>query len=118
MKLIIAGSRNFGIGIATLEDILYHFEIEGEIEEVVSGRARGIDSLGEHYADCHNLDCIMYPADWDKYGKSAGPMRNKEMAEYADALLLIWDGESRGSKNMKSQMEKLNKPIYEMILRK
>ncbi len=58
-----------------------------------------------------------FPPDWEKHGKAAGPIRNKEMAEYADALLLIWDGKSRGSASMKKEMEKLEKPIYEVILK-
>ena len=49
-------------------------------------------------------------------GKAAGHVRNKKMAEYGDALLLIWDGKSKGSANMKKEMQKLNKPIYEVTL--
>lgn len=92
--------------------------------------AKGIDLAGKEWANedwkqdyptCDDQGPIFvkeFPADWDKFGKGAGPIRNKQMADYADALLLIWDGESRGSANMKSQMEKLGKPIYEVILRK
>lgn len=59
-----------------------------------------------------------FPADWETYGKSAGPIRNRQMAQYADALLLIWDGESRGSANMREEMQKLGKPVYEVIIRR
>lgn len=59
-----------------------------------------------------------FPADWKAHGKAAGPIRNKQMAEYADALLLIWDGESKGSASMKNEMLKLNKPVYEVIIKR
>lgn len=58
-----------------------------------------------------------FKADWNTYGKTAGPKRNAQMAEYGDALLVIWDGKSRGSANMKSEMLKLGKPVYEVIIK-
>ncbi len=63
-----------------------------------------------------NFDIVKFPADWDKHGKAAGPIRNKQMAEYADALLLIWDGNSRGSMNMKKEAEKANLQIVEILI--
>lgn len=57
-----------------------------------------------------------FPADWDLHGKAAGPIRNRQMAKYADCLLLIWDGKSRGSMNMKQEMERIGKPVYEVII--
>lgn len=67
--------------------------------------------------DSGNFPIKKFYPDWGKHGKAAGPIRNKQMAEYADALLLIWDGESKGSKNMKEEMLKLNKPVYEFIVK-
>ena len=67
---------------------------------IVSGHASGADSLGEKFAADHNLQCELYPADWDKQGKAAGPIRNAEMAEVADALIAFWDGQSRETKSM------------------
>lgn len=89
-----------------------------EASEIVSGKAKGIDTSGEWFADRVGLPVKSFPADWDKHNKAAGHIRNKQMADYADALLLIWDGESRGSSNMKQQMLELNKPVYEVVLRK
>src|SRR5271154_6817028 len=103
MKLIIAGSRNMWIRTDELLDLLNYFRLF-EITEVVSGGATGIDSDGEEFARTHNISLKRFPADWNKYGNSAGPRRNKQMADYADALLLIWDGKSRGSANMKARM--------------
>jgi hypothetical protein len=88
------------------------------IEQVVSGGASGVDTAGENFANIVDIEIERFPADWNTHGKAAGPIRNKQMAEYADALLLIWDGESRGSASMKNEMLKLGKPVYEIIIRK
>lgn len=96
-RTIIAGGR----------DITDYFHLEEALEscrfdisEVVSGGAEGADKLGERYAKGAGLALRVIPADWAKYGKSAGPIRNRQMAEYAQALIAIWDGKSRGTANM------------------
>lgn len=120
MKLIIAGSRHFDISSENIESIRQIFwkSIPCNWLEVVSGGCpTGTDSAAKDFAEIHGNDYKEFSADWEKYGKAAGPIRNKQMAEYGDALLLIWDGESKGSKNMKQEMEKLKKPVYEVILK-
>jgi hypothetical protein len=97
MKTIIAGSRHI-TSPAVLEEAIAR--ARWPITEVVSGGARGVDRLGEQWASANNLPCKIFPAQWSTYGKSAGPIRNAEMARYADALIALWDGESRGTKNM------------------
>jgi hypothetical protein len=83
-----------------------------DITEVVSGTAKGADTLGEFYAAEYDIPCKLFPPDWDKYGKAAGPIRNGQMKDYADAaIVFIWDG-SRGSANMIKQMEKAGKPAF------
>lgn len=110
IRIIIAGSRSFdnydklckevdefismqmffaGIGIYESKEV-----------EIVSGGARGADKLGERYAKEHNLRLKIFPADWDKYGKRAGYIRNTEMAEYANCLIAFWDGKSKGTAHM------------------
>lgn len=74
-------------------------KINDEIE-IVSGGAKGADALGEKYAKEKGYKLKRFIAEWDKYGKKAGILRNHEMAIYADALLAYWDGQSRGTKNM------------------
>jgi len=113
MKLIIAGTRSFSSLSYTVQAAIDHYALT-DIDEVVSGGAKGIDLLGETWADENNVPIKRFPADWSK-GKMAGPMRNKEMAAYGDALLLIWDGESKGSKNIRAYVSTLDKPIYEVI---
>ena len=99
MKVIIAGGRefsNFQLMFEKCEEILK----EIEDVEIVSGTARGADKMGEHYASLKKFDVKKFPADWNKYGKAAGYVRNKEMAEYADMLIAFWDGKSSGTKSM------------------
>ena len=80
------------------------------ISEVVSGKARGADSLGELWANENNVKLSDFPADWDRYGKRAGYVRNEEMGHYADKAIIFWDGASKGTKNMIDIMKKLKKP--------
>lgn len=116
MKLIIAGSRTLDPSYGFIWSAIKMLGITN-ITEIVSGTAGGVDTEGEHWASHAGVNVKRFPADWDKHGKAAGHIRNKEMAVYADALLLIWDGDSRGSANMRDNMRKLNKPIYEVIVR-
>lgn len=86
--------------------------------EIVSGGCpTGPDAAAKLIPKYIGVTYKEFPADWEAYGKAAGPKRNQQMAEYGDALLLIWDGESRGSFNMLRNMIKLGKPVYEVILK-
>jgi hypothetical protein len=97
VKVIIAGSRRiteYDTVVCAVTDSWF------AITEVISGGAAGVDRLGERYAKEHNLPFRVFPADWNRHGKYAGYKRNVEMAKNADALIAIWDGESRGTKHM------------------
>lgn len=118
MKLIIAGSRTIHLSADELLDIIAKkvgIGLAYNIEEIVSGAAIGVDRSGEEFADAYSIKLSRFPAAWSKYGNGAGPKRNYEMAQYADALLLIWDGKSRGSSNIKAIMKGMRKPVYEVI---
>lgn len=115
MKLIIAGSRTLTVDIAEIYALCNHFNLQPT--EIVSGTAKGIDSCGEDFAKFANLKLKQFPADWDFYGKKAGYIRNYQMAEYADVLLLIWDGKSLGSASMKRLMELYKKPIHAVVVK-
>lgn len=111
MKVIVAGGREF-TNYALVEEAI---KISGfEISQIVSGKAKGVDTLGEVWALANNVPVEAFPADWSQHGRAAGPIRNKQMAEYADALIAIWDGESKGTANMIQQArnKKLNVFIY------
>jgi hypothetical protein len=68
--------------------------------EIVSGTANSADKLGERYANENKYHITRFPADWDKYGKSAGYIRNEEMAKYAEVLIVFGDCKSKGTKHM------------------
>ena len=100
MKTIIAGPRDYYIYQSLLEAI---DKISWEITEVVSGRARGVDKMGERWAKEHGIPVQPFPADWDRFGKRAGPIRNTQMANYVGsegALLALWDHQTIGTGNM------------------
>lgn len=71
-----------------------------------------MDAMGEELAKAWNWKLTIFPAEWEKYGKRAGILRNIQMGDYADALVAIWDGESKGTKHMIEYMQSLNKPVF------
>lgn len=75
-------------------------QVDTWITEVLSGGARGADKLGERWAVDNDIPYELWLADWEKHGKAAGQIRNRQMAENAEALIAFWDGRSRGTKNM------------------
>lgn len=99
MKTIIAGSRSY---TNTREFFILIGSVPwvGGVTEVVSGCAKGPDTMGELWAEYFSLPITKFPANWTKYGRGAGHIRNAEMAEYADALIAFWDGVSAGTANM------------------
>jgi hypothetical protein len=109
MKVIVAGCRDFyshDFVAQTIEDSGF------VLDEIVSGGAAGVDNVGQWYAHNNKIKCTTFPADWNKNGKAAGPIRNTTMANYADALILIWDGVSSGSRDMLQKMLTLKKPVF------
>lgn len=115
MKTIIAGSRTITDYDVVLEVIK---KSNLEITEVVSGVAQGVDTLGITYAYNNDIPIAQFPANWNKHGKSAGYIRNVEMAQYADALIAVWDGKSKGTKNMIEIANKRNLKVYIEIISK
>ena len=112
VKLIIAGSR----GITNYHSVEYAFKNSPytamSISEIVCGCAKGIDTLGKEFAYKKGMKVSLWKPDWDRYGKQAGIIRNKEMGNHADALLAIWDGESSGTKHMIEYMYQLGKQVF------
>lgn len=109
MKVIIAGSRDIN-DISTIAHAFHR--VHWNINEVVSGGAHGVDRLGETWAKEMSIPVTLFPADWDTHGKAAGHIRNRQMANYADALIAIWDGKSSGTLNMINTMVLFKKPVY------
>ena len=109
MKVIIAGGRtitDYRLVLSALR------ESEFQPTEIVSGMASGVDTLAVQYARENNLPLKEFHADWNQYKKAAGPIRNREMAQYGEALIAIWDGESRGTKNMIEEATKRGLKVY------
>lgn len=104
IRIIIAGSREFNDYELLRKSILDCVDVTQHNVTIISGTARGADQLGEKFALEYKLDLIRMPADWNLYGKSAGYIRNKKMAEYAaeenGMLFAFWDGASRGTMHM------------------
>ena len=110
IKAIVAGNRDFdngGIFENAMTWLLPSDSDYAESIEIISGGCTGADALAEIYAKEWDIPLKVFPADWKKYGKCAGPTRNEEMAKYASSdeddggmLIAFWDGKSRGTKNM------------------
>jgi len=109
MRVIIAGTR-------TIKD---HRIVEQAINEagfaitmIVSGGARGVDRIGEMWASRQGLQCRVFEALWNKYGKGAGFKRNEHMARFSDALIAVWDGKSKGTADMIERAKKHGLKVY------
>jgi hypothetical protein len=113
MKTIIAGSRS-GPSYSDVERAIQ--ESGFKITEVVSGAARGVDRHGETWGRKHKIPVERFPAKWSTHGRHAGFLRNTEMAEYADALIAVWDGLSIGTKNMIDQAETFGLHVHILIV--
>lgn len=113
MKLAIVGSRTFNDYEYLVKALHTLVQCSGfSFTEVVSGRARGADSLAETYAHYHGIPLKIFPAEWDKYGKSAGYKRNRLIVERCELLAAFWDGVSRGTKHSIDLAVKHNKPVF------
>ncbi|WP_304526895.1 SLOG family protein [Halomonas sp. I5-271120] len=99
VRLIVAGTRHFDDYALMQEKLDFLLQRYSHIE-VISGRSRGADALGETYASERNLDICYMPADWSGLGRPAGPIRNEFMAWYGTHLTAFWDGVSGGTKGM------------------
>lgn len=109
MKAIIAGGRDYKFSDKDIENLDSMKDI---ITEVVCGMARGADSEGKIWAESNDIIVSEFPAKWDEYGLSAGHIRNREMAEYGD-ILIVFDG-GGGTDNMIYQAIKLKLHIFKM----
>ena len=112
-RVVIAGCRyynNYDEAKAYIDFCLSNIRKENKIV-IVSGCASGADAIGERYAKENGFDVEKYSAEWEKYGRSAGPRRNKQMAEVSDYVICFWDQKSKGTKSMIDYAIKYNKPI-------
>ena len=110
MRVIVAGGRDAQPAYELVVSAIAESGIE--ITELVHGAARGIDSAAGEWAERNKIPIKVFPADWSQHGRAAGPIRNRQMAEYADALIAVWDGNSRGTKNMIETAQTLELQVF------
>lgn len=109
MKLAIIGSRTFTDYSLVKEKVL---KIGKEnISLIISGGARGADSFGEQVAKELGIETLIFPAEWKKYGRRAGFIRNQYIIDNCDRVLAFWDGESHGTKHSIGIAEQQNKLV-------
>ena len=106
MKTAIVGSR----GITSLDLTPYMLRCD----EVVSGGARGVDSIAARYAREHGLKLTEFLPDYDKYGRGAPLVRNRLIVDYADIVIAFWDGKSRGTKYVIDYCQRVGK-MYHVV---
>lgn len=132
MKLIIAGSRTI-TDYNLLKKAMKDSNAISKVKEIVSGGAKGVDTLGERWAKEHKVKLTVMKAKWNDlkapgavidvrpgtedgyYNSRAGLQRNEDMGRYADALLALWDGKSTGTAHMIDFMKKLGKKVYVVV---
>ena len=104
MKLLIVGSRS-------ITDFDLSSYVPADVDTIISGGAEGIDGLAERYADLHRLSKYILRPQYNLYGRAAPLKRNEQMVIMADAVLVIWDGCSKGAQYTLKYARKLNKPV-------
>lgn len=108
LKIGVVGSRSFN-DYKLLKDTLDKYK--GKMWLLVSGGAKGADSLGEKWANENHIKTLIHRPDWDRYGKSAGFVRNELIVDDSDLIISFWDGLSRGSENSINLAKKKGKEV-------
>ncbi len=119
-RWIVAGSRTINSKTLVYKKLHECKDKYGTPSEVVSGGAKGVDTFARYWAFDNKIIFKEFKADWQAFGKAAGPIRNQEMANYAGSealLVLIWDGISKGSSNMRKIAKETGMDIVEFIVK-
>ena len=104
MKMAILGSRN-------LTNIALEKYILDDVDEIVSGGAVGVDSCAAEYAKFRKIKLTEFVPEYERYGRAAPIVRNKKIVDYADKILVFWDGSSKGTLSVIKYADKIGKPI-------
>ena len=104
MKMAILGSRN-------LTNIALEKYVLDDVDEIVSGGAVGVDSCAAEYAKFRKIKLTEFIPEYERYGRAAPIVRNKKIVDYADKILVFWDGSSKGTLSVIKYAEKIGKPI-------
>lgn len=111
MKIAVVGSRTFN-NYNVLKIVLDQLRTQYNITTIVSGGANGADNLAERYADEKGIQKDIYPAEWSKYGKRAGFMRNQTIWDNSDMGVAFWDGQSKGTAHSFEISKRQNKILF------
>ena len=108
MKLAVIGSRGFD-NYELVEKVLNDYK--DKVTLLISGGAKGADTLGEQWAKNNNIETLIFPADWIKYGKRAGFVRNNDIVYSCDLCVAFWDGNSKGTLDSINKAKAMNKEV-------
>ena len=113
IRIVIGGCRDFNDYNFFCKCVNRYLERIKENNQIIilSGHCKGVDIMAEKYANEQGYSLEVHPADWQNFGKSAGPKRNREMVLKADYVIAFWDGKSRGTKSLIEYAEQYKKPI-------
>ena len=112
MKVAVIGSRDFNDRDRLFAELDALQKAEGAFLVIVSGGAKGADSLAAEYAKERDIVLYVIEPDWQRYGRGAGVVRNAEIVRQADVVAAFWDGKSRGTKSSLDLARKANKPVF------
>ncbi len=118
-RIVIAGCRyyeDYNQAKIFIDNLVDNLKSNYDII-IVSGGCKGADAIGERYAIENGYKIQRILADWERYGKGAGPKRNEKMAEIADLVICFWDNQSKGTKSMIDFATRLNKPVKIKIIK-
>ena len=114
-RIVVGGSRSF-TDYGTLEKYLDTCLQDCTEITILSGHCQGADLMAERYATEHGLAIEVIPANWKKYGRAAGPIRNREMVEHSDVVIAFWDGKSRGTRSLIEYARALKKELRVVMI--
>ena len=117
MRFGVVGSRGF-TNYQMVKNVLEQFLVQFPNFILISGGAQGADSLGERFADEHGLEKIIHLPDWDKYGRSAGYIRNQKIVKDSDAVVAFWDGQSKGTEHTIDLCRSSGKGVFVFAIEK
>jgi len=117
MRILVCGSRHFD-DFNQLNQLLADLDFRGTVGEpriktIIEGEAKGADTLARKWGEMNGKEILKFPADWDKHGRAAGPIRNNQMLDEGkpDLVVAFLAKDSKGTKNMIEQAEKAGVPV-------
>ena len=111
MRVVIGGCRDYNDYNSFTSYLYKYLSAYDDSITIVSGHCSGVDTMAERFAHENSFSLEIIPAEWKKYGKAAGPIRNETMVKNSDAIIAFWDNKSKGTKNLISLAKKYNKII-------